>query len=870
MSTKAASPARTGYRPEIQGLRAIAVALVAAYHVWLGRVSGGVDVFLLLSGFFTTGALLRRQDREGRTGIVAYWAKTLRRLTPTAVVVLLAVAAGSLTLELHARWTNTLHEIIASAFYVENWKLAESSVDYLAAHDAASPVQHFWSLSVQGQFYLAWPLLIALAAVVAHRLRRPVTPLVTWALGGLFAVSLAYSIYRTAVAQAFTYFDTAARVWEFALGGLLVIVLHRLDPPRRVRLALGWLGVAGLVSCGLVLQVSTVFPGYAALWPTLSAAAVIVAGTSGLPYGADRLLSSRPLRHLGDVSYALYLWHWPLLAFYLAATGRSAVSVKGGVAVLATAYGLAVATKWLVEDRFRYGATARGSFAFCAGCVAVVLAVCGVWSGGMTVQRRQLAALAADTDNYPGARLLAVPGLKLPRVPVQPGPLSAASDTPRAFTGCQQTIAGTTARTCWFGAKRASRTIAVVGGSRAGHWLPALEEIAERESWRILYVTKASCLFSGAPQWLHDERYPACEAWNDDVLRVLRAEKPDVVFTTATYVDAHKGEYVPAGYVDRWRLLDRMGIPVIAVRDVPRPGFSVPECVERADGDASACARRRTDFFDGRPLAAKFGALPANVRLIDMTRFVCGPQVCPAVIGNVLVYFDDSHFTATFARTLAPMLRHRMDAALRTLHPRSVVTFGDSITYGEHATRGHRYPDDLARLLRERFPEETAPKIIDEGDPGEHLLRRAGDRPSGVTRFIRDTLAKPGVRVVVFLEGGNDIDGRGGPAEPAAMIAAYRKIVRAAHAHGVRVIGGTITPRGGTRFHTPPRERVRQAVNTAIRTGHIFDAVIDFDAALRDPRHPVRMRKAYASKDRRHPRDAGYAAMARAAVQAIR
>ncbi|HEY3683372.1 MAG TPA: SGNH hydrolase domain-containing protein [Streptosporangiaceae bacterium] len=881
MSTNTVTPvqagrpaaAHTGYRPEIQGLRAVAVTLVAAYHVWLGRVSGGVDVFLLLSGFFTTGALLRRRQRAGGTGIVAYWARTLRRLTPTSTVVLLAVVVGSLLVDLHSRWVTTLHEIVATALYVENWHLADSAVDYLAAHDAASPVQHFWSLSVQGQFYLTWPLLIAGTALLARWLRRSETRVVLAVLAGLFAASLVYSVVRTSADQAYTYFDTVARIWEFALGGLLVIVLPRLDPPRAVRVALGWLGVAGLVSCGLVLQVSTVFPGYAALWPTLSAVAVIVAGTSGARYGADRLLASRPLRHLGDVSYALYLWHWPLLVFYLAATRRSEVSLKGGVVVLVAAYLLAVATTKYVENRFRYGATPRGSFAFCAACLAVVLAVCGAWSGGITLEKRHLATLAADTADYPGAALMAGSGgsaaATKPGVPVLPGPLTVSDDEPSAFHGCQQTIAGDKARVCAYGPAHASRTIAIVGGSRAGHWLPALQRAAKRESWRLLYITKASCLFSGVPQVNHREPYPACDRWNADAMRVLRRLRPDAVFTTATYVDAHRREYVPAGYEDRWRQLDRMGIPVIAIRDVPRPGFSVPECVERYGAGSDRCDRRRADFYDGRPLAAHFTALPPNVRLIDMTEYLCGPATCPAVIGNVLVYFDDSHFTTTFARTLAPMLRTRVAAALRTLRPAAVVAFGDSITAGAHSTRGHRYPDDLARLLRQRYG-ARAPRIVDAGQPGERLLWRSGFRPPGLTRFTQDVVNRPGVRVVLFLEGGNDIDGRHDPGTAAAMIAAYRKAVRAAHAHGIRIIGGTITPRGGLRGHTPDRERTRQAVNTAIRRDHIFDDYIDFDAALRDPRNPVRMRRAYASPDHRHPRDAGYAAMARAAIRVIR
>lgn len=886
MSTSSVAPVRagrpaaahTGYRPEIQGLRAVAVTLVAAYHVWLGRVSGGVDMFLLLSGFFTTGALLRHRQRAGRTVIVAYWARTLRRLTPTSTVVLLAVAIGSVAVDLHSRWATTLHEIIATALYAENWHLADSAVDYLAAHDAASPVQHFWSLSAQGQFYLVWPLLIGGVAWAARRLRRPETGVVTAVFAGLFVASLAYSVVRTSVDQAYTYFDTIARVWEFTLGGLLVIVLPRLEPPRAVRVVLGWLGVAGLVACGLVLHVSTVFPGYAALWPTLSAAAVIVAGTSGTSYGADRLLSARPLRHLGDVSYALYLWHWPLLVFYLAATGRSEVSVKGGVAVLLAAYGLAVLTTKLVENRFRYGATSRGSFAFCAACLALVMAACGVWSGGIALEKRHLTDLAAVKANYPGAALMAASGLDRagdaiaglrPGVPVQPGPLTAADDAPHAFHGCQQTIAGDTARVCEYGPEHAARTIAIVGGSRAGHWLPALREAAKRESWHLLYITKASCLFSGEPQLIHGAPYPACDRWNADAIRVLRELRPDVVFTTATSVDAHKGESVPAGYVDRWRRLDRMGIPVIAVRDVPRPGFTVPECVERYGGTSARCARRRADFYDGRPLAAHFPKLPPNVRLVDMTSYVCGPVTCPAVIGNVLVYFDDSHFTTTFARTLAPMLSRRVAAALRTLHPASIVAFGDSITAGDHATRHHRYPDDLTRLLRARYG-AAAPRVVDEGRPGERLLWKSGPRPPGVVRFTRDVVRQPGVRVVLFLEGGNDIDGRHDPGTASAMIAGYRKVVRAAHARGIRIIGGTITPRGGLRGHTPDRERTRRAINAAIRDDHIFDDYIDYDAALRDPADPVRMRLGYASPDHRHPRDAGYAAMARAAVRAIR
>ena len=303
------------FRPEVQGLRALAVLMVVTYHVWLGRVSGGVDIFLLVSAFLLTLSFVRKAESGKPFGLLAHWLHLFKRLLPAAVVVILGVLAGTWLILPQGRWPQVLDEAWASLLYSQNWLLADLSVDYYAQdHAGASPLQHFWSLSIQGQVFILWPLVFSATAVVLAGLRR--VPRLHWltyrgllalVFGTVFAVSLAYSIDQTATNQAYAYFDTRARLWEFALGSLLALALPYLKPGRVLRVALGWVGLAAMVSCGLVLTVDRSFPGYVALWPTLAAAAIIVAGQSGSRYGVDRLLSSRPAVALGDNSYALYL-----------------------------------------------------------------------------------------------------------------------------------------------------------------------------------------------------------------------------------------------------------------------------------------------------------------------------------------------------------------------------------------------------------------------------------------------------------------------------------------------------------------------------------------------------------------------------------
>lgn len=662
-SAAGAGPPPTGpatHVPEIDGLRGVAIALIVSYHVWLNRVSGGVDAFFLLSGFLVTMSLLRSVELHGRVRFAAFYARVARRIFPPALVVLVGVVVLTMLWLPQTRWRDILGDVVSAAFSVVNWHLAHNAVDYLAARNAASPVQHYWSLAVQAQFYLVWPLLVAAAGFVAGRLARHPRRCLTVALAVTFTASLAYSVHRTGTDQIYTYFDTVARVWEFALGGLLLIALPRVRLTRPAALLLGWVGLVALVTCGLVFRAGNQFPGWAALWPTLATALLIVTAGSGSRAGADRLLRSGPLRSLGELSYAWYLWHWPVLICYLAATGGTVPSARGGLLVIGVSILLAMGTRTLVEDRLRRAdpgrRSVRGGLALAAAFLAAVLVVTAAWAGVMSIQERRVAVAGDIVHYYPGAAYL-VDGGTLADVPYRPGPLRAKDDSVWVYyPGCEQNQRDHEPIVCELGPADAPHTIALVGGSHAHHWLPALDELARQHRWRIVSITKSACLFSAETQYREGEPYTSCNEWNDNVIALLGRLRPDAVLTNSTRV-TRAPETVPDGYVAHWRTLAELGIMVLGIRDTPRPWIDVPECVELHGADAPACGHSPDVYGLDRPDAASQRTdLPGNVALLDLTHLFCTDEFCPAVVGNVLAYHDESHISVTYARTLAPFL----------------------------------------------------------------------------------------------------------------------------------------------------------------------------------------------------------------------
>ncbi|MGI9000306.1 MAG: acyltransferase family protein [Pseudonocardia sp.] len=655
------APARS-FRPELQGLRALAVTLVVVYHVWFNRVSGGVDVFLLVSGFLLTGQLARAAER-GPLRLGQRWSRMLLRLLPAALTVLLATVLASVVALPAGRWSQTIREVAAAALFLENWQLAADSVVYAARTNTTSVVQHFWSLSIQGQLFLVWPLLIALVALMARGATARLHTQLTLAVLGLFAASLSFSIALTSTNQPLAYFHSLTRLWEFALGGLLALGVDRIALSRRMRIALGWLGVVGLVSCGMVLQGGNVFPGYAALWPTGCAALVLIAGTTGSRHGADRLLASRPAQYLGDLSYPLYLWHWPVLILYLATRDREQVGLSGGAVIIGASLVLAVLTHHLVEKPvLARSFSVRGGYRLAAAGLAAVLLATGGWQLA-TNQRAVPAGMVGDAD-HPGAQaLVAASGTSAPLLPPA---VSVFEDWVRIeYWDCTpMTLFPMDA--CALpvqGPGPPALRIVVVGDSHIQQLAGALVPIAQRHNWQLISIVRGACPFSTVSEVVPQEA--DCLAWNTAASATIAELQPDAVVTLATR-DVRPGltEHTPPGFVAQWWRLYETGIPVIAVRDNPRFDFSVPDCVQQHGRDAAQCGMDRGAVYAAVPPYAQLTDVPPNVSFLDVADAVCDPARCPAEIGNVMVYLDDNHLTASYASSMAGLVEERVVAAL--------------------------------------------------------------------------------------------------------------------------------------------------------------------------------------------------------------
>ncbi|MFC4947366.1 acyltransferase family protein [Pseudonocardia sp. GCM10023141] len=660
-STAPTTAADRRYRPELQGLRALASALVVIYHVWFHRVSGGVDVFFVISGFLLTGQLVRAAER-GPLGLRARWSRTLLRLLPAATVVLVAtVIAGAMILPPN-RWAQTVREVVASALFVENWQLAADSVDYSARSNMASVVQHFWSLSIQGQFFVLWPLLIAVVAISLRGVTAGLRSRVTLVLGGVFALSLIYSIALTAENQPLAYFHTVTRLWEFALGGLIALLADRITLPVRAAVAAGWAGVVGLVLCGLVLQVETVFPGYAALWPTGCATLVLLAGRTGSRFGVDRLLVTRPARWLGDISYPLYLWHWPVLVLYLVASDRVNAGPLSGAAVIALSVALAAATHLLVEKPLlhREISTPHGYRLAVAG-LTLVVAMAGGWQFVAT----QMATPVGQVGDaaHPGA--LALSSGPVAAAPVLPPPVSVYDDwvhtegwdcTPLARVGtdsCTQPVTFVP-----------TKRIVLVGDSHMQQFTASLLAVAQRNQWQLTTILRGACPFSTASEV--DPGDQGCRDWNTAAAAEITEMHPDAVVTLASRdVRTGQTEQTPTGFVQQWQRLDALGIPVIAIRDNPRFDYSVPDCLAQHAAQPDSCGVARDAVYAADPPYRHVPDVPDNVTFVDIADAVCGPTFCPAEIGNVLVYLDDNHLSASYAGSMGRFVGQQVLAALR-------------------------------------------------------------------------------------------------------------------------------------------------------------------------------------------------------------
>jgi peptidoglycan/LPS O-acetylase OafA/YrhL len=656
-------------------MRAVAVLLVVAFHARVTGISGGfvgVDVFFVISGFLITGLLADEQRRTGTLSLTGFYARRVRRLLPLGTLVLVATVVASRLVLPAVEQPAVAGESTAAALWFANWHYAAAATSYMSSVDL-SPVLHFWSLSVEEQFYVVWPLLVLLVTAgrgtTSWQTRR--TRLLV-ALLGLGAASFALSAATTRGSGPWAYFGLHTRAWELATGGLVALALPLLARvPRRAAAAAGWVGLAMVVAAAVAFSSTTLFPGTAAALPVAGAALLLAAGAR-TDAGASRLLAVPVLTFVGRVSYGWYLWHWPCLVLARAVWGNPTADsdlgsspepgpwVIGGA--VAVSFLLAVVSHWLVEQPARTSrrlAASRGlTFA-----VAAALLVTSVGS----------------------AQLLLNPRAEVPSGGAQT-PGQARNDTgtsPPCFAGFPGTKAD---GRCRFGDKRGTHVVVLVGDSHAAHWFPAMEKVALERHWQLWFWAKSACVVAAVREYtpIYHREYSECTTWRANVMhRIAELPRVDAVVIGRAYAyselvldDRGKHPKGAAAEARVWRdgsrkafvELSRLARHVVILRDTPWPGLSVPGCLSKHPGEPQSCSYRRAGHteLDTDLVHDELAAVPpgTSIRFVDMNDAVCprSRPLCPVVTtAGSIVFRDRHHLTARFAREISAVLGARLD-----------------------------------------------------------------------------------------------------------------------------------------------------------------------------------------------------------------
>jgi peptidoglycan/LPS O-acetylase OafA/YrhL len=667
------------YRPDIQGLRAVAVVLVVLYHAGLPGLTGGyvgVDVFFVISGFLITRQLVTESTRTGGISLSGFYARRIRRLLPSALLVILVTVVVAREWGPALQATSTAKDGLFAAFYSTNFWLAAEGVDYQHAAAAVSPLQHFWSLAVEEQFYIVWPLLIVAITLISRRKLRPARA------GLLFAViltvaaaSLLASISITTVNSPLAYFSPMTRGWELAAGAIIAIatpVLHRVL--GALAAILSWVGIALIAYGAVKFTDSTPFPGTAALVPVIGAMLVVGSGLRVHRGSVESVLRRRPLQFLGAVSYGWYLWHWPAIVLgpYLFGV---AFGVPEKLEISFLALWIATLSYLVIERPSRKSLSRRRWFMIGATITATVGAVALVFSlivpSSLAGLGSPVASLKLGADPQTRLASLITAATHDRRIPanLEPSLAAAASSVPETTAdGCHLALTAIRNPNCVFGDASGANTMLVFGDSHAEQWFGALDAIAKQEQLRLVYWTKAACPIADVV--LEDPQlkraYTECGTWRAQTLQRIAALHPAVIVTSQA--DSLAG---PSFANTLWAKdtaktiarLKRMTPSLIYLADTPHPVVDVPGCLADHRSDANVCAvaadaARPSNYLTVRRAETEAAVESEDAHVVDPMDWFCSGTVCPAIVANALVYRDDSHMTQVYSRALAPVL-HR-------------------------------------------------------------------------------------------------------------------------------------------------------------------------------------------------------------------
>lgn len=696
------APGDRRFRPDVEGLRAVAVLLVVLFHAGIPRLGGGfvgVDVFYVISGFVITGVLLRERAADNRISILSFYARRCRRIIPAASLVIVVTVVASYAVLGAVGGGRAAEDGKWAAIFLANFHFASVGTNYLTARQAPSPLQNFWSLSVEEQFYLVYPTLFILVARVHWRLSFRARLAIALTVGG--AASFALSGIQTSTNGAGAYFSPFTRAWELALGGLVALGtpwLQRLN--SWLAASMTWAGLSAIVVVAFWFGANTPYPGWLVSVPVVGAALVIGGGTVHPRFGAEIVLGMAPSRLLGRLSYSLYLWHWPILILAAESSGRSRLPLPQTAGWLLVALLAAVVTYTLVENPIRHARFVRryrwASVGLGVGLIAVTLSIA---TEQLSVNAHSdLVSGAAPTrptskptgDINGGAtqvERLVASALSIRSVPPNLGPASWGG--PPASSPCWPTTGQTSIPSCIFGDLNGNHTMVIYGDSHAAMWFPALNAIAIQTHWRLLFLGHGQCPadmvpIENPPGWgTPGGEYQACDQWRRFAIKRINRVKPNLVIVTQEFVVGPRG--IPStptqwqsGLEAVFKAIAPSHAAIAVLGNIPDLPESGPECLSQHLSDVQACSARLPDPPAPYRSAEQAAARAASVPYINVLPWFCDHNICPAIIGSYDVYYDNEHVAAPYSQSLEGVLSKaiQLPASADLLGPQPVVSPG--------------------------------------------------------------------------------------------------------------------------------------------------------------------------------------------------
>jgi len=649
------------YRGDIDGLRAISIAVVVVFHGGVDRFAGGyigVDVFFVISGFLITGLLVREVDTTGSISMREFYARRIRRLLPLSFATIVATLVAGLWLLPPIARERLVDDARSASLYFANWRFAGQATTYSDTEVTDSLLVHYWSLAIEEQFYILWPLLIIGGVWIARRVGRAPGPILAVLLGTLGLASFVASVVITNREGFGAYYLTHTRLWEMAVGAGLAFAIPRLGNfKNHLPDLIGVLGLGLIAYAAITYDAATAFPGFAAVVPVLGCALVLISGSQRPGY-VSRALAIAPMRLLGRLSYAWYLLHWPTIGVALLLRERYGWTSSVN-AVTAAAIAVSLLLAWgahhLIENPARHAHFLRNrtSRNFALG---LALTIAPILIGGL---------LLANVDRGDRDVVLAT------GVTVQ-SPVTAANDEVTANPACHQEFSGTdTPDDCVFGDPDGLLTVLLLGDSHARQWVDAFDVLGRQQGWRVVSWTKSACSIVDAEIYLPslERPYSECDTWRDNVVASAAAmERVDVVLLvrSAGYrrlvldgerrVDEAEVEPFWAAAAERTAaafapIADR----VVLSTDTPWPGFSAPECLSENGIDIAACNfDLETAVRDVALIEAESSVVPEfGIQMVDAVPLVCTTSPCTVVDPDgVILYRDSHHLTRTYTLTL--------------------------------------------------------------------------------------------------------------------------------------------------------------------------------------------------------------------------